>query len=46
MELDFDNILSGDQLTGRQAAIIFFLWLILVVGAGIVLLLITSTTIG
>lgn len=44
--MDLDGILSGDQLTGRQAATIFFLWLTLVFGAGIVLLLITSNTIG
>ncbi|WP_255488388.1 hypothetical protein [Natronolimnobius sp. AArcel1] len=41
-----DTVLSGDQLTGRQAAIIFFAWLALVIAAGVVLLLFTRTTIG
>ncbi len=41
-----DEVLSGDQLTGRQAATIFFAWLTLVLVAGITLLLITRGTIG
>ncbi|WP_267877941.1 hypothetical protein [Natrinema versiforme] len=44
--MELDEILNGDQVTGRQAAIIFFGWLTLVLVAGIILLLITSGTIG
>jgi predicted nucleic acid-binding Zn ribbon protein len=44
--MELDEILNGDQVTGRQAAIIFFGWLTLVLVAGITLLLITSGTIG
>lgn len=41
-----DEVLSGDQITGRQAAFVFFAWLTLVLAAGITLLLITRGTVG
>ncbi|WP_268892275.1 hypothetical protein [Natronorubrum halalkaliphilum] len=41
-----DEILNGDQITGRQAAMIFFAWLMLVIAAGFIMLLYTSATIG
>ncbi|ELY93774.1 MULTISPECIES: hypothetical protein [Natrialba] len=44
--MGLDEILNGNHLTGRQAAMIFFGWLTLVLIAGITLLLITSGSIG
>ncbi|MCU4744130.1 hypothetical protein OB955_14770 [Halobacteria archaeon AArc-m2/3/4] len=44
--MEIEEILNGDQLTGRQAAIIFFGWLTLVLIAGVILLVITSGSIG
>ncbi|AGB37042.1 hypothetical protein [Natronococcus occultus] len=43
--MELDRVLSGDQLTGKQAAIIFFSWLAVVVIAGFTLLLITNGTV-
>lgn len=43
--MELDRLLSGDQLTGKQAAMVFFLWLTIVVIAGFTLLLITNGTI-
>ncbi|ELY50141.1 hypothetical protein C493_19281 [Natronolimnohabitans innermongolicus JCM 12255] len=44
--MEINDFLNGDQLTGRQAATIFFLWLAIVLAAGIILLLFTSATIS
>ncbi|MFP8951942.1 hypothetical protein ACLI4Z_03050 [Natrialbaceae archaeon A-arb3/5] len=41
-----DEVLNGDQLTGRQAATIFFAWITVVFASGVVLLLITRATLG
>ncbi len=44
--MELDEVLSGDQITGRQATMIFFIWLTLVFVIGFILLLITRGTIG
>ncbi|MEY7851125.1 hypothetical protein AB7C87_18200 [Natrarchaeobius sp. A-rgal3] len=41
-----DEVLSGDQLTGRQATVIFFAWITIVIAVGILLLVYTRATIG
>ncbi|WP_255455245.1 hypothetical protein [Natrialba sp. INN-245] len=42
----FDDVLSGDQLTGRQATVIFFAWLTVVIAVGIVMLVYTRAMVG
>ncbi|MDJ1431313.1 hypothetical protein [Halostagnicola sp. A-GB9-2] len=37
--MDLSELLEGDALTGRQAAIIFFVFLSLIIIAGILLIL-------
>jgi len=44
--MELNDILNGDHITGRQAATIFFIWLALVILAGVFLLLRTSATVS
>lgn len=43
--MGLSEFLNGDQITGKQAAIVFFAWLTIVIAVGVLMLLYTSNAV-